>query len=178
MKDLDQPEDISIHAPTRGATLCSGIYSPGVIISIHAPTRGATMCLDCAFMFPMIFQSTLLQEERRRRVHGCWNFRRYFNPRSYKRSDNFSSSYFPFTSISIHAPTRGATMFTLTTANSLSRFQSTLLQEERPRLRHHKNAWIYFNPRSYKRSDNKSSTTAQALMISIHAPTRGATLLP
>ena len=35
--------DISIHAPTRGATFKPLIYKVlRVIISIHAPTRGAT----------------------------------------------------------------------------------------------------------------------------------------
>ena len=35
---------ISIHAPTRGATVFAIIVSASCIISIHAPTRGATSC--------------------------------------------------------------------------------------------------------------------------------------
>ena len=38
--------DISIHAPTRGATSISSVTDPVFIISIHAPTRGAT-ALPC-----------------------------------------------------------------------------------------------------------------------------------
>ena len=34
-----------------------------------------------------------------------------------------------------------------------------------------------FNPRSYKRSDNIGVTTSQQMLLSIHAPTRGATCL-
>ena len=34
--------DISIHAPTRGATLLMGCMLMILLISIHAPTRGAT----------------------------------------------------------------------------------------------------------------------------------------
>ena len=34
--------NISIHAPTRGATSDCGGIPVGVVISIHAPTRGAT----------------------------------------------------------------------------------------------------------------------------------------
>ena len=34
--------DISIHAPTRGATKSKGDKKTGYAISIHAPTRGAT----------------------------------------------------------------------------------------------------------------------------------------
>ena len=54
-----------------------------------------------------------------------------FNPRSYKRSDdNWMVANRKVYLISIHAPTRGATL--LSTVLKLSeRFQSTLLQEER-----------------------------------------------
>ena len=55
---------ISIHAPTRGATIGYNCTSYGKLISIHAPTRGATifLCADCQ---PInIFQSTLPREER------------------------------------------------------------------------------------------------------------------
>ena len=34
--------DVSIHAPTRGATQMLGINQDVQIVSIHAPTRGAT----------------------------------------------------------------------------------------------------------------------------------------
>ena len=81
----------------------------------------------------------------------------------------------------------------------MSTFQSTLLQEERPRVSQQQFAsWDYFNPRSYKRSDGfrvygipctfkfqstllqeerrvSSIFTISCLYISIHAPTRGAT---
>ena len=78
----------------------------------------------------------------------------YFNPRSHEGSDYPA----PFTiattpDISIHAPTRGATMFCLVMHLS-SRFQSTLPRGERRCIR------------SYSPPDSS---------ISIHAPTRGAT---
>ena len=57
--------DISIHAPTRGATLLMGCMLMILLISIHAPTRGATL-----FSLGNSFVS------------------KYFNPRSYKRSDS------------------------------------------------------------------------------------------
>ena len=78
----------------------------------------------------MLFQSTLLQEER----HFLMSFTTCssnFNPRSYKRSDScrmVSYARFP-------------------------QFQSTLLQEERPYPSHLQNHLLNFNPRSYKRSD-------------------------
>ena len=55
--------------------------------------------------------------------------------------------------ISIHAPTRGATVF--------RKFQMT--------------TQVYFNPRSHKGSDFDGDTRFKQTFISIHAPTRGAT---
>ena len=54
-------------------------------ISIHAPTRGATVKVVCFLSF-LKFQSTLLQEERRSFANGILASSN-FNPRSYKRSD-------------------------------------------------------------------------------------------
>ena len=56
--------DISIHAPTRGATRSYLPVGSGVFISIHAPTRGAT-----------------------RYIYTKDRPELDFNPRSYKRSD-------------------------------------------------------------------------------------------
>ena len=36
--------DVSIHAPTRGATLGVPVLPRIITVSIHAPTRGATVC--------------------------------------------------------------------------------------------------------------------------------------
>ena len=57
------PPDISIHAPTRGATPSVPIDVSICSISIHAPTRGATIH-SVMFYSKNTFQSTLLQEER------------------------------------------------------------------------------------------------------------------
>ena len=99
-----------------------------------------------------------------------------FNPRSYKRSDeNCKCSEYPLT-ISIHAPTRGATRISQKPERYWA-FQSTLLQEERPRRIAGASGKYDFNPRSYKRSDDENLRNAQNVLdISIHAPTRGATI--
>ena len=101
---------ISIHAPTRGATRLFKIFIRFPEISIHAPTRGATL-----YVFQEIRQDF------------------YFNPRSHKGSDwngiSGAAGWLKFQStlpqgerpatpdkdgnthyISIHAPTRGATV--------------------------------------------------------------------
>ena len=59
-----------------------------------------------------------------------------FNPRSYKRSDKLLNCQPGDIMISIHAPTRGATMMGGVRLGKFKRFQSTLLQEERPCLKY------------------------------------------
>ena len=98
-------------------------------ISIHAPTRGATHT-EVLRMIDIRFQSTLPREERPRRMIRTIR-RSYFNPRSHERSDrapngrrkhhgNFNPRSHERSDmedyhvempekISIHAPTRGAT---------------------------------------------------------------------
>ena len=79
---------ISIHAPTRGATLVELEKTMNEIISIHAPTRGATLCGNRISRL-LLFQSTLLQEERHIPINSITRISINFNPRSYKRSDIF-----------------------------------------------------------------------------------------
>ena len=102
--------DISIHAPTRGATDGNWTHTNANGISIHAPTRGATLA-DAVGMTPAhIFQSTLPREERRL-LFPTNNLQQDFNPRSHERSDLRLVQLTQRTSqISIHAPTRGATI--------------------------------------------------------------------
>ena len=122
-------------------------------ISIHAPTRGATIQVSKS-PISFQFQSTLPQGERH--VSPSLNLADFqnFNPRSHKGSD-FSSKitspsivnfnprshkgsdavgvyrFTSITTISIHAPTRGATDKTQKKADK-TEFQSTLPQGERP----------------------------------------------
>ena len=56
---------ISIHAPTRGATLVADAVNQAVSISIHAPTRGATTKVS-VIDDNNLFQSTLPQGERQK----------------------------------------------------------------------------------------------------------------
>ena len=44
-------QNISIHAPTRGATCAESPLLPIFAISIHAPTRGATAILHKKFVY-------------------------------------------------------------------------------------------------------------------------------
>ena len=81
-------------------------------------------------------------------------FRRYFNPRSHEGSDILKLSFAPCAAISIHAPTRGATIKSLKKICQLRNF----------------------NPRSHEGSDGlPGQRPDESNVISIHAPTRGAT---
>ena len=103
--------------------------------------------------FDDLFQSTLPQEERLLDIVSAYPpF--YFNPRSHKRSDFMA------------------------VGNCIPRllFQSTLPQEERRKVGKVMKFGLNFNPRSHKRSDLTVAGQKLASCISIHAPTRGATL--
>ena len=98
---------ISIHAPTRGATLVGGTYSNGSDISIHAPTRGATV-------YPVPVGA----------VKGISIHAPTRGATTQVAVEQSGSA------ISIHAPTRGATMEQLRDVFHQI-FQSTLPREER-----------------------------------------------
>ena len=100
----------------------------------------------------LVFQSTLPQGERLRQLLNKLVIV-YFNPRSHKGSDYLMRLLIPHKSISIHAPTRGAT-FIFIYFFIFNIFQSTLPQGERQ--------WYL-------------TSSALPWPISIHAPTRGAT---
>ena len=145
---------ISIHAPTRGATERVRALVAKIKISIHAPTRGATDELWSGISEFFIFQSTLPREERQWSVCLLMWLHQYFNPRSHERSD---------LRLCIRL---GLTL----NFNPRSHERSDVLVRSGLRLSR------YFNPRSHERSDGKVCCDIKRIKISIHAPTRGATM--
>ena len=100
-------DGISIHAPTRGATSSDKPTNISSYISIHAPTRGATGNVPSLALSP-VFQSTLPRGERPVE-NGSYILPKIFQstlPRGERRCMETSK----LVSISIHAPTRGATV--------------------------------------------------------------------
>ena len=145
-------DNISIHAPTRGATkwICQEPVTIG--ISIHAPTRGATKYQEMTIE-KYAFQSTLPQGERQG-LDGYCDSSTKISIHAPTRGATEEIPYSKFTvKISIHAPTRGATYY------GISR---NICNGD-------------FNPRSHKGSDIAYTAGAGIRIISIHAPTRGAT---
>ena len=122
-------------------------------ISIHAPTNGATT-VQSLTMLGQKFQSTLRRTERRAppasTMIAC-----YFNPRSDERSD-------------IRCVDR---------YGGADGFQSTLRRTERRAPPASTMIACYFNPRSDERSDESNINKIYSVIISIHAPTNGATLI-
>ena len=106
---LHRPQNVSIHAPARGATEGAQkivVYGP---VSIHAPARGATRGL---WSLPLP-----LERFNPRTREGCDGMclgkhlqGKRFNPRTREGCDGdaFSLGY-PGQGVSIHAPARGAT---------------------------------------------------------------------
>ena len=124
------------------------------------------------------FQSTLPREERRSELSEH-HLTRYFNPRSHERSDlKKSVDDGDMMSISIHAPTRGATPSEGACSSTIC---ISIHAPTRGATINFYKCIIYlvnFNPRSHERSDFSTLPNPISSFISIHAPTRGATVFP
>ena len=121
---------ISIHAPTNGATLTMMASGQTQVISIHAPTNGAT-CKQ----FDRLIRSV------------------YFNPRSDERSDHSTHALSFALSISIHAPTNGATIGVSTATSMMTISIHAPTNGATGRHYHALRKVKNFNPRSDERSD-------------------------
>ena len=142
------------------------------------------------------FQSTLPRRERPMMSDLFRQVTAHFNPRSREGSDLPSSISLAAIAISIHAPAKGATPRSRRACKH-PLFQSTLPRRERPmapiRLlcvsyfnprsregsdstcRRPRPDSCYFNPRSREGSDLAGITPRRRVVISIHAPAKGAT---
>ena len=170
-------DQVSIHAPARGATGCDGMPARSDAVSIHAPARGAThkhriscqryhafqstlphgerhMTSLCTYVYGLMFQSTLPHGERLSHVWRRVAIINRFNPRSRTGSDRpCRSGSSGVHRVSIHAPARGATAVCVE-YRLLIMFQSTLPHGERHR---------------------EPLSQILHIRVSIHAPARGAT---
>ena len=106
--DSGTSDDISIHAPPRGATSPDTTTGRDNHISIHAPPRGATYHQQRSATY-RLFQFTPLREGRRHAdLDNCTA--PDFNSRPSARGDQAPRARVrPRQGISIHAPPRGAT---------------------------------------------------------------------
>ena len=103
---------ISIHAPAKGATVAQpGNAGKSEQISIHAPAKGATS-LASALLVAVIFQSTLPRRERRRTGLKSIPGRQFQSTLPRRERHNSLIKYRLDALISIHAPAKGATIYT------------------------------------------------------------------
>ena len=152
--------------------MCIGSYAD---ISVHAPTRGATSN-SLSFSIFSVFQSTLPREER---LLGL-NFKEANSifQSTLPREERLLQQYLSHFQLLFQSTLPREERQILILFNRFEcLFQSTLPREERRGIASLGSLFkIYFNPRSHERSDLPYLQTWYLLrFISIHAPTRGAT---
>ena len=165
---------VSIHAPTRGAT--HNHKRPQLDEQFQSTRpRGARLHLICSLFLIALFQSTRPRGARRGVQLLQLVLVLCFNPRAHAGRDDVAlkgaqTSY----TVSIHAPTRGATLFHLVpflfqmvSIHAPTRGATNLI----PRV----NFSGGFNPRAHAGRDYCKGCCNIASVVSIHAPTRGAT---
>ena len=152
---LCREENISIHAPPRGATWKLDRFSRSRYISIHAPPRGATEPRRLADRVANAFQFTPLREGRHEELQAL---------RHYPR-------------ISIHAPPRGATRQRLPARRRPPHFNSRPSARGDAAFASAEWAKRNFNSRPSARGDDTRVGIPTCNTISIHAPPRGATVI-
>ena len=122
-------------------------------VSIHAPTRGATGAMRYMRSSPDVS------------IHAP--------TRGATRARARSSAT---ASVSIHAPTRGATP-SLRAPRTQSRFQFTRPRGARPDGDRARAGNQCFNSRAHEGRDPSAGSAPSIAYVSIHAPTRGATVV-
>ena len=128
-------------------------------ISIHAPTRGATQKLGIASV--KMYDFNPRSHERSDPCGWCYRLRQiYFNPRSHERSDGDVNKIDCGGSvISIHAPTRGATFV----PRRISRYIVISIHAPTRGATYDQDMYneqaVNFNPRSHERSDQDLQRT-------------------
>ena len=133
-----------------------------IAVSIHAPTRGATRMLPRLILPCIGFQSTHLREVRRVYHFAYIPSKDGFNPRTYERCDSPPGLYLHIPSVSIHAPTRGATSYPYGETNC---FLVSIHAPTRGATQRACVKWFRlshsFNPRTYERCDFLSRQISQ-----------------
>ena len=168
---------ISIHTPTKGATVDCGKTFVISVISIHTPTKGATGKQEAAGVCTIISIHTPTKGATLRRLQHQF-MQMHFNPHSHEGSDvyNIHGGHNPadFNPHSHEGSGASEALFALVTLI----FQSTLPRRERQDKQGNGTMVKNFNPHSHEGSGLMLYMESQQhLKISIHTPTKGAALL-
>ena len=146
----------------------------GIAVSIHAPTRGATFW-STSSDYRGMFQSThphgvRLEQDITIQSRGC------FNPRTHTGCDRCTKRWQRAWTVSIHAPTRGATRFPGTIKKPKRCFNPrthTGCDPVKLGIRHPPILFQSTHPHGVRHITFGCIKTSH--LVSIHAPTRGAT---
>ena len=143
-------KEVSIHAPTGGATGIGIGCGWRVCVSIHAPTGGATQSFYRQRL-EQKFQFTRPQGARRTNTKSQ-TITSSFNSRAHRGRDCPECRANAAAEVSIHAPTGGATI-TIITRNSINRFQFTRPQGARHVFEVLVKHTLSFNSRAHRGRD-------------------------
>ena len=148
------PHEVSIHAPTRGATYLLAVLRHRKQVSIHAPTRGATVLAWAAPTIPYCF-----------------------NPRTHSGCDSGQLEYAKSAKKFQSTHPLGVRQWCAARQTRSIGFQSTHPLGVRLVLAQCFLSLTGFNPRTHSGCDQSVTTVFHVQTVSIHAPTRGATVL-
>ena len=184
---------VSIHAPTRGATKIRLRAALRLVVSIHAPARGATE-REVLFLTSGKFQSTPPRGGRPNSLQRVCALTWCFNPRPHAGGDYSALGSMSDNGVSIHAPTRGATIYRIKNnielrvsihaptrgatprlflGTSFDVFQSTPPRGGRQDGNFHQNLCQGFNPRPHAGGDQKAYPRFLIVMFQSTPPRGG-----
>ncbi len=171
-----QDNEISTHAPLRGATNFILMKGWSFYISTHAPLAGRDIRELCPQEGQNSFQPTRPCGARLSAVLTFVLMSLYFNPRALAGRDVRTMITRAFRLIiSTHAPLRGATPLG-TKVNSSFGFQPTRPLRGATAKKTHPNATVLFQPtRPCGARPDRTELSKMFTKISTHAPLRGAT---
>ena len=150
--DAEGPRNVSIHAPTQGATIAPPRVAIAAVAFNPRTHAGCDLRVSRFFMPSRVFQSTHPRRVRRSAAAIPCSIC-CFNPRTHAGCDISSGGSRIARAVSIHAPTQGAT----------------------PAGRPAGTRASGFNPRTHAGCDQLDVGRIAANRVSIHAPTQGAT---
>ena len=145
---------VSIHAPTKGATMYSPVFFPGHLFQSTLPRRERLDIPRDIFPIP-VFQSTLPRRERPHKPRAFLSPTPSFNPRSHEGSDRRCQFFDEVQEESFNPRSHEGSDSSIASSKVLVPvFQSTLPRRERP-LDTEKTLPFppSFNPRSHEGSD-------------------------
>ena len=134
---------ISIHAPTKGATIYPSSYKIYVDISIHAPTKGATKRAVRFDPYRPYFNPRSHEGSDKPLTTTPIDFH-HFNPRSHEGSDDNKISYYKLFYNFNPRSHEGSDFRSCTKSLANFLFQSTLPRRERRKLRQEQQRAIRF----------------------------------